>query len=221
METDPDRQIIQHIESRLTRDTRIERHKGSIAIQCEKGHVLLQGIAPSVRAKRLAPLLAREVEGVRSVEDHLLVAVADRMGAKEISQHIRNSFLQDRNIEEEHLLVDADDNGGVILRGAVHSIVQRRLCEVLCWWVPGVASVRNFISVDPPDEDSDEELKDNLLVIMDKDVLVDPTKFLVEVRHGRVRLQGRVDTPTERDAAEKDCWYTPGVTEVVNELTVE
>ena len=106
------------------------------------------------------------------------------------------------------------------MRGVVHSLIQRRLCEVLCWWVPGVTEVRNLLVVNPAEEDSDEELRDNLIIVLEKDVLVNPKKFRVEVRGGRVTLRGQVDSETERDAAEKDCWYTPGVEDVDNRLTL-
>lgn len=80
--------------------------------------------------------------------------------------------------------------------------------------------LKNLLIVEPPEQDSDEELKDNLITILEKDVLVNPKKFRLEVLHGIVTLRGRVDSPIEKSAAEKDCWYTPGVVDVVNELTV-
>ncbi len=148
------------------------------------------------------------------------MTVINAMGDLELAERIRNAFLQDRNIEEDHIDIATDRDGRVILRGRVHSLIQRRLCEVLCWWNPGVSAVSNLIIVDPPDQDNDEELKDNLITIMEKDILVNPKKFRIEVHAGRVLLRGRVDSPMERSAAEKDCWYTPGVMDVENRLTV-
>ncbi len=89
---------------------------------------------------------------------------------------------------------------------------------MLCWWIPGVTSVDNRIEVQPPESDNDEELKDNLITILEKDSLVDPRKFQVRVQGGCVTLSGRAGSDTERDAAERDCWYTPGVREVTNDL---
>jgi osmotically-inducible protein OsmY len=180
----------------------------------------LIGTVPSVAAKRLSVRLAREIPGVKSVKDELRVAPVNQMGDLEIATHVRNSFIQERNIEEDHLTIETDSEGGVVLRGQVHSLIQRRMCEVLCWWIPGVTNVTNLIAVVPPDQDNDEELKDNLITIMEKDFLVDPKKFRIDVHDGRVTLRGQVDSPLEKDAAEKDCWYTPGVADVVNQLTL-
>lgn len=216
---DADRKIVKEIGGALTRETRVQRQAGDIHVTSESGYVTLDGTLPTVAAKRLAVRLAAEGPGVRAVRDELRVTVANPMGDLEIAEHVRHALLQERNIEEGHIEIETDPDGLVILRGTVHSLVQRRLCEVLCWWIPGVSNVRNLVVVDPAEEDSDEELRDNLITIMEKDVLVRPDKFRVEVRDGVVTLRGRVDTPLEREVAERDCWYTPGVLDVVNELT--
>jgi osmotically-inducible protein OsmY len=216
----PDRHIIQQIEGAFTRDSRVQPNPGTLAVQSEGGYVTLSGAVSSVAAKRLATSLVRSVPGVKNIADRIRVEAPNPMGDLEIAEHVRHAFIQERNIEEDHIDIETDAEGGVTLRGSVHSLVQLRLCEVLCWWIPGVTDVRNLLVVNPPEEDSDEELKDNLITIMEKDVLVNPKKFRVEVAGGRVTLRGRVDSETERDAAEKDCWYTPGVMEVDNRLTV-
>lgn len=212
--------LTQQVHGALTRETRINLHQSELAIHEENGDVTLSGTVPSVAAKRLAMRLAESVPGVTTVRDDLRVAVATPMGDLEIADHVRHALIEERNIEENRIEISTDPEGGVTLRGSVHSLVQKRLCEVLCWWVPGVTSVINLIAIEPPEQDNDEELRDNLITIMEKDVLVNPSKFRVEVHHGCVILRGRVDSPFEKDAAEKDCWYTPGVMEVENQLTV-
>jgi len=215
-----EREIIQQIQGALTRDLRVNRPVNDIAIHCEGGYVTLSGTVDSVAARRLAPRLAAKTQGVKTVDDQLRVAPPNPMGDLEIAEHIRHALIQERNIEEQNIAIETDTDGGVILRGHVHSLVQKRLCEVFCWWIPGVSSVQNLLVVDPPEQDNDEELKDNLITIMEKDVLVNPKKFRIEVRQGLVTLRGHVDSPIEKSAAEKDCWYTPGVVDVVNDLTV-
>lgn len=215
-----DQTLIHQIEGAFTRDSRIASGSREIAIRCESGYVTLSGMVPSVAAKRLAVSLAALVPGVKTVEDQTRVTTADPMGDLEIAEHVRHAFIQEANLEEEGIEIESDGEGGVILRGRVHSLIQRRLCEVLCWWVPGVTEVRNLLVIHPAEEDSDEELRDNLITIMEKDVLVNPKKFRVEVRNGIVTLRGQVDSDLERDVAEKDCWYTPGVRDVENLLNL-
>jgi len=215
-----DLQLRQQIEGALTRDGRMDVSHCDLTVTSEEGHVTLSGTLPNVAAKRRAVHLAAAQSGVVSVVDGLRVQIANPMGDLEIAEHVRRAFVAEKNIEEGRIELETDREGGVTLRGMVHSLIQRRLCEVLCWWIPGVTSVTNLLLVEPAEEDSDDELKDNLVTILEKDVLVDPKKFRLSVRDGCVTLTGRVDSPLEKDAAEKDCWYTPGVVDVKNELTV-
>jgi osmotically-inducible protein OsmY len=216
----PDLHLVQQIEGALTRDPRIDLPQCAIAIDSDSGYVTLSGTVNSVAAKRLALRLTAQIPGVRGVDDRLRVAVASPMGDLQIADHVRHAFIQERNLEEDHITIEVDADGGVTLRGTLHSLAQRRLAEVLCWWVPGVTDVSNLLVLNPREEDNDEELKDNLVTVMEKDALVNPRKFRIEVRQGVVTLRGQVDSPVERSAAEKDCWYTPGVVDVINELRV-
>ena len=215
-----EREIIRQIEGALTRDLRINLPASDIAISCEGGYVTLSGTVDSVAAKRLAPRLTAQIQGVKTVDDRLRVTPPNPMGDLEIAEHVRHALIQERNIEEQNIVIETDPDGGVVLRGHVHSLIQKRLSEVICWWIPGVTNMQNLLVVDPPEEDNDEELKDNLITIMEKDVLVNPKKFRLDVRQGVVTLRGHVDSPIEKSVAEKDCWYTPGVIDVVNDLTV-
>ena len=51
--------------------------------------MVLEGTVDSVAAKRLAPRLAAQVRGVKSVDDRLRVAPPSPMGDLEIADHIQ------------------------------------------------------------------------------------------------------------------------------------
>jgi osmotically-inducible protein OsmY len=215
-----DERIKKTLEGALTHDLRINLPQSDLNIDCQGGNVTLSGSVSSIAGKRLARRLAEQIPGVKKVSDLLEVAVVQQMGDKEITQHVRHAFLQERNIEEENIDILTDQQGHVLLRGTVHSLIQFRLCEVLSWWVPGVRNVHNLLVINPDEEDNDEELKDNLLTILEKDPMVDPKHFQVQVRNRTVTLRGQANSDMERDAAEMDCWYIPGVLDVENRLEV-
>ncbi|MFO7982360.1 MAG: BON domain-containing protein [Desulfuromonadales bacterium] len=212
--------IRQKIESQLTHDPRVKFEQCELDIDVENGIVSLSGSVPSVAAKRLAYQLAKGTDGVEKVEDRILVNPPMAMGDREILDHIRQAFIQEKNIELENIDIHTDPLGRVTLQGHAHSLIQKRLCEVLSWWVPGVTSVDNLIEVRPQESDNDDELKDNIVTILEKDGLVDPRKFSVIVEDGGVTLRGHADSETERETAARDCWYTYGVREVINEIEV-
>lgn len=215
-----DQEIHRQIGAALTREPRVQLEKAELHITLNAGRVTLSGKLPGVAAKRLALSLAAAVPGVVAVDDQTRVATPEHPGKLELLDHLRHSLIMERNLEEQQIVLESESEAGVILRGTVHSLAQRRLAEVLAWWTPGVGEVRNLIVVDPPEEDSNEELRDNLEVIFDKDRLVDRSQIRTRVRDGMVTLQGLVRNRTERSAAEKDCWYTPGVRDVDNQLLV-
>lgn len=215
-----DERIKKSIEAALTHDIRINLPQSELEISCEAGNVTLAGTISSIAGKRLARRLAEQTPEVKQVNDLLDVAIAGAMGDKQITQHIRRAFIQERNLDEDQIDIQTDARGRVILRGHVHSQIQRRLAEVLSWWVPGVSNVKNLLVLNPDEEDNDEELKDNLLIILEKDPIVNPKQFQLTVEDRIVTLEGRVNSDIEREAAERDCWFTPGVLDVDNKLMV-
>lgn len=137
----PERDIIRRIEGALTRDLRVNLPANHISIHCDGGNIVLTGNVESVAVKRLTPRLAAGVAGVTAVDDRLRVIPPNPMGDLEIAEHLRHALIQERNIEELNIEIDTEPGGGVIMRGHIHSLVQKRLAEVLCWWIPGVANV--------------------------------------------------------------------------------
>lgn len=215
-----DQKTIHIINGLLTRDPRINLNDSQIAITEDNGQTVLSGTVSTVAVKKLAVRHASQVTGQGHIIDELRVSTPNPMGELELAEQVRRSFIDEKNIEETQISIETDPLGTITLRGHVRSLVQKRLSEVLCWWVRGVTDVHNEINVLPPEQDNDDELKDNLMVIMEKDVLVNPKKFSLDVHDGTVTLQGHVDSEMEKDAAEMDCWYTPGVVEVSNQLSL-
>lgn len=215
-----DARIEKEIVARLTRDTRVNLNQSELRVKSEGGYVDLSGEVDSVAALRLAAIHAGQVDGVRKVRENLLVKAPQAMGDLELARHIENAITQEPNLDEKEIEVQADSEGRVTITGSVHSWIALRLAEVLAWWVPGTRHVRNALVIEPHEQDSDEELKDNLVVILGKDPLVDPSNFHIIVVDREITLRGQAPTPVEKDAALRDCWYTPGVRGVIDELSV-
>jgi osmotically-inducible protein OsmY len=213
--------ILAGIIARLSCEPKINVDRYDISIASDNGLITISGKVDDIIAKRLIPRYARIQDGVRMVIDDLMTAVANPMSDKEIVKHITDAFIFDPYIDAAVLDVAADSQGRVILTGKVRSWAVYRLCEVLSWWVPGVSSVNNLIEIDPPPQCSDGELRENIISILEKDILVNRSRISVSVENSVVTLKGWVPASLERNAAEKDCWYTPGVDYVKNEIVSE
>src|SRR5690606_21475114 len=95
-------------------------------------------------------------------------------------------------------------DGMVTLDGAVPSLSHKRLAGVLARWVPGSRDVINGLGVEPPGEDSDDEITDAVRLVLEKDRFVRADQICVRTRQRVVTLEGVVPNDSIREMAEFD-----------------
>ncbi len=131
------------------------------------------------------------------------------------------AFRSEPGIDESNIQVHAA-SGVVTLSGRVPSYGQKVAAGSLPWRVSGVEDVFNLLDVDPgPERIPDEAIADRATHILRWDATLPAEAIAVSVDHGRVRLQGRVDTPCQRAAAARDLYNLAGVTALVNEIVAD
>lgn len=212
-----DSELKRAVETALHGEVRLRGR--AIRVAVEEGRVDLVGEVPDVAEKRLAVNLVRQLREVGEVRDKLRLPTAHELSDKQIAQHIRDAFAQDRALYRRDFDAQAVD-GVVTISGHTDNLEEKRLAGVLAWWVPGVADVDNRIEVSPEQIGNDGDLVDSIRQVFDKDVLVDPDRVGVMVQGGTVTLVGTVRSDEERMAAEHDCYYVWGVERVENQLNV-
>lgn len=233
--------VVQQIRRQLESDPQIDFSHQAMNIVFANGELLLSGEVSDVSVKRLAVKRASEVPDVSTVQDELRVQTDEVLPASEIRDLLHKSLaeepalggctLRDRisggfattRIPEVDVgRIDVSIARGVVtLEGEVPSLAQKRLAGVLGWWVPGTTNVINNLSVEPPEEDSDEALAELLRLVLEKDLRVRGGGVRVVVRGGVISLEGTVQNDAERAASERDAWYVFGVEDVVNRLAVQ
>ena len=223
-------------------EARIGPHFKPVVLKIDAdGTATIQAEVDNVAIKRLALERLAATKGVTAIVDRLRVKPAMAMSDDGILDHLRKAFydepafrqlkLKEREGGKVKLVRDAFEEargeiefevkkGVVILNGSVPGLVTKRLAGVLAWWVPGARDVVNGIAVEPPEEDTPDEIEEAVRIALDKDPFVDESQVRVGVRHRTVRLTGAVHSPEARDAAEWDAWYVFGVDDVINELNV-
>lgn len=234
--------ICAEVRAALEHEPRINLHRHPIHLRCEDGILTVDGEVADIVAKKLSLELAAAVPGVDGLVDRLRVAPTRPMGDGAIRDHVRDAFLQEPSFTTfaitiwdkgqvdivrpasgtpfgviEVTVVD----GVVTLDGAVPSLSHKRLAGVLAWWVPGSRDVINGLAVDPPQEDTDDEITDAVRLVLDKDRFVNADQIRVRTRDRVVNLEGLVPNTTIREMAEFDAWYVFGVDRVTNRLQVE
>ncbi|MGH8065025.1 MAG: BON domain-containing protein [Candidatus Entotheonellia bacterium] len=86
---------------------------------------------------------------------------------------------------------------------------------------PGSRDVINGLAVEPPEEDTADEITDAVRLVLEKDLFVRADQIRVRTQGRVVTLEGLVLNATIREMAEFDVWYVFGIDRVVNELQVQ
>lgn len=233
--------LLHHVRQALASVARLDPHHHRIRLGLDQGALVLEGEVPSIAAKKLAlEAAAAAAPGAAGISDRLRVEPAERQQDGQILEHVRNALATEpaladiavyvhrkgrrepvRVPQPAHGTIDVSVADGVVtLDGEVPGLGRKRLAGVLAWWVPGSRDVVNGLGVEPPAEDSDDEIAEAVRLVLEKNPFVDAAQIRVGVRNAVVTLAGIVPSQSQREMAENDAWSVFGVNRVVNHITV-
>ena len=95
----PDEIIRQNIINKLTHDPGIDPLK--IEVEVKNGEVTLKGKADTEKEKQLSEKIARSVEGVTGVENHLHIEVGIVHALSSLAAHIQGDIIKDDEHEDK------------------------------------------------------------------------------------------------------------------------
>lgn len=236
-----DASIVEHVCRALEADPYVDARAHPLSLAFAEGTLVMEGELVDVAAKTRAVELAQVFPEVRRVVDHLVVQAPVKMDDGEMRDHYRNALLGELAFEDCRLVVVAEGvrdlihdpesprgslraviaSGVITLEGEVPSLAHARLAGVLAWWIPGTRAVRNELRIDPPEEDSDEEITDAVRVALEAEPLVDADQLEIRTAGGRVTISGTLPSDEQRRIAERDAWYVLGVHDVDNRIQVQ
>lgn len=212
-----DEEITRAVEAALLQDPRVLSFKPVVSV--EDGVVTLTGSVGNLKAKRAAEADARNTFGVRRVKNYLKVRPRSFAADASIAKRVKAALSLDPILYQASIAIDVL-NGRVFLRGKVDSRFERRHAEELVSRVLGVVDVANRLTVTPVwTSKSDHELKEDVLVNLSWNPLVDEDDILVRVEDGVVLLMGRVASVSEQDAAKASASLA-GAKRVVDKLQI-
>lgn len=191
-----------------------------IDVAVDNGIVTLTGPVQVYGEKVEAREIVESVRGVRAVIDEVEVhptgvhVTADG----EIAKRILNTFAWNTSIPDDRVHV-AVQSGWVRLDGQVEWRYQADAAARAVHWLSGVVGVDDFISVKASVKAAD--VSDRIRKALLRDAELDASGTRVTVRDGTVTLEGTVRYLGERKTAERAAWSAPGVSNVVNLLSVQ
>lgn len=191
-----------------------------VGVGVKNGVVTLMGAVDSFAAKRAAERAAARVRGVRAVSSQLEVKIpghAERSDA-EIAWAAANVLAWSALIPPDRVRIQVS-RGWVTLDGSLDWRFQMNAAEECVANLAGVAGVTNLIAISPAV--LPEEMKEAIETALRRSADLDARRVIVETSGDCVTLWGCVDSPAQRETAERAAWSAPGVREVSNHITVE
>ncbi|MDO9313568.1 MAG: BON domain-containing protein [Burkholderiaceae bacterium] len=212
-----DAQLKADVSRELEWDTSI--NSANVGVAVNNGIVTLSGHLDTYAEKYAIERAVQRVEGVKAVAVELDVKLAPdhKRSDSEIAQAIETAF-------KWHVFVPADrvhvkvEKGWVTLSGEVEWEYQRSASEKTVRPLTGVLGVTNQITLKaqiPP-----TDIKNRITEALKRHAEREARNVEVTVNGSVVTLRGKVDSWTERMAAQGATWSAPGITKVVNELRV-
>jgi len=215
-----DEQIKKEVVDQLYWDTRIDA--SDVKVEVTNGVVTLSGTVPDYMGFRAAGNDVWDIPGVLRVDNRLIVrypAEVSIPGKGEMVGLIENMIRWNANLDETKITVTSED-GRIKLEGSVDSYWKKSKAEEIVHDVVGVVEVVNELAVVPTDDILDEAIGEELMGALERNIYVDPDAINVKVERGEITLSGSVENSLTLRAAVDTARHTPGVTDVVNNLTL-
>lgn len=210
-----DAQLRDRIERSMKRDDRLSFQP--IDVQVSSGRVRLKGTVESYRRRLAAVQIAAAFDGCRDVIDEIEVQPSIEPDP-DIADAVRASLDACADLTKETITVAAR-NGVVTLTGHVGVPWERTLAQDIALGVRGVREVENQVIVDPPKQERDEALANDLSETLKQTRGLADAEIQVAVNSAAIVLSGNVATLWQKDMAESVASrYMPSM--LRNEITV-
>ena len=212
-----DADITYWVKDALRHDARIDASE--ITVSTLNGIVTLAGSVDNLAAKQYADREAKKINGVMGAVNQIIVSPGWRSDV-DIRNAVRRRILNSTVIESEGIFVTCSE-GKVTVSGTVDAWNERAEAGLLASEVRGVKEVQNNITTKWAGPRTDQEIKNDAVAALARDVYLTGLPVTVSVADGMVMLAGSVGSAYEKDRAYSDVRYISHVKGVSNDLNVE
>ena len=211
-----DIQLKQDIEQELNWDPKI--NAAQIGVTVDKGVVSLLGMVDTYAEKWAAEDATKRVWGVRTVAQDLKVKVLydDIQTDPSIASAVENALKWDVFVPDS--VTATVHSGAVTLGGKVAWNFERDAAERAVRYLMGVVSVSNNIELNS--RVTPEKVKEKVQAALQRQATTDSNSIKVETAGGKVTLSGHASSFQSIEDASDAAWASPGVTEVVERVSI-
>lgn len=189
-----------------------------IGVAVEDGIVTLTGHVPTYTQKWAIEQAVGALKGVRGIAEEIEVRVGSSgTDDDEIAKRVVNSLKWSTMVPDGKVQAMVQ-NGWVTLTGNLDWHYQRIGAEAAIRSLNGVTGISNHVELNP--RVSTLDVKKHIEGALQRNATLEAQDILIDVTGNTVTLRGSVTAWNERRAVEQAVWATPGVTQVLDCLTV-
>lgn len=190
-----------------------------IGVTARDGVVTITGHVGSYAEKCAAERAVERVSGVKAFAQDLEVrySSSSENGDDDIAKRALQAIAWDVFIPRDKVKIKVS-KGFVTLTGDLDWQYQKESAESAIYRLGGVTGVMNEIKIKPSVKAAD--VRDKIKAAFVRNAQIDADEITIATDGGKVTLSGQVDNFHERTMAQNTAWSAPGVTQVVDLLTV-
>ena len=214
---DKDKELQRNVIAELEWEPSVD--SADIGVAVLDGVVMLSGYVKSYAQRMAAAKAARRVAGVKAIAEEIKVRLAAdaKTADHEIARRIRDLFEWNPLIPADKIQVKVQ-NGLVTLSGEVEGHYQAKEAERAAAQISGITGISDLLKFGNT-VDADEVSK-RIEQAFRRQAGLDAEAVTITIDGGKITLDGCVHAWHERRAAERAAWAAPGVSQVVDRITV-
>jgi osmotically-inducible protein OsmY len=188
-------------------------------VAVKNGVVALSGYVGSYAEKRAAEQAVQSVAGVRAIANDIVIEVSPsaRRSDAELAESAATALQLNGSVPANRIRVVVRD-GWVTLEGEVELWYQKSAADTAVGSLPGIKGVSNALVINATA--SPEDVKGKIEDALRRRAQLNAQSIAVTTVGGTVTLEGEVHTWKERQQAEDAAWQAPGVSQVLDKLSV-
>ncbi len=191
----------------------------NVGVEVKDGIVTLAGHVDTYAEKWDAERAAQRVSGVKAiaVEMDVKLAGSSRRTDSDIARSATNVLEWTTSVPKNSVSVKVE-NGWLTLSGEVQWEYQRQSAADSVRYLMGVTGISDQILIKP--KVSSDAVRTDIEAALKRRAQKDSARISVSVDGHEVTLGGSVHSWSEKDLANHSAWGTPGVRNVIDNMTV-
>ena len=194
-------------------------HATQIGVEVKDGVVTLEGNVATYTEKWNAELAAQRVAGVKALAIELKVKLIES-GVRtdsDIATSARNVLQWTSAVQSDAVKITVE-KGWITLTGQVDWKFQKEAAADAVRFLSGVVGVSDQITIAPSVKAA--VVKADIEAAIKRAATEDAKHITVGVSGSDVTLSGSIQSWAERDLATQSAWNSPGVTKVIDKMTL-